>query len=369
MKAGPEIVIGEDALQPFVYRTSGEALLVCGFEQREADPSHPFPGVARAFSSHDGGHSWERLPLSGQEGRRPVVQTVGLERKDGSFLTLELYALREARDESFTAYGWASDDEFRSLEPLEVSVSVPRAVGSHNDGGVPLDAVLLHRDALRLPDDTLLMAAYGWHEEDQTPSAYEPTMMRSRALLLRSTDEGQTWSDAGTIAADSSVGQEGFTEPALARVRGGKHAGRLVCVMRTGSKACNLYQTHSEDDGASWAVPRPLAAVGVDPCLLALSEGRLALSYGTRLHDASGAVAEDVNVSPTNKIRISNDGGNSWSAPLELPPVSPSTGVGTTTNYTALTELSPGKLLMTYDIGTFWEDLHFLAARQIDLQV
>lgn len=79
-------------------------------------------------------------------------------------------------------------------------------------------------------------------------------MKKTRAMLFRSKDKGHNWDYVSTVAVDPTVGTEGFGEPVIARVSHGNHAGRLLCFMRTGHE---LYEAMSDNDGVTWARPRP----------------------------------------------------------------------------------------------------------------
>jgi hypothetical protein len=71
---------------------------------------------------------------------------------------------------------------------------------------------------------------------------------------------------------------EGFNEWTVARLVDG----RLLGVIRTGHFT-SLVACWSEDEGVSWSSPRTpegLGPAGVDPCLIRLRDGRLALAYG-----------------------------------------------------------------------------------------
>ncbi|NQU75362.1 MAG: exo-alpha-sialidase, partial [Planctomycetes bacterium] len=144
--------------------------------------------------------------------------------------------------------------------------------------------------------------------------------------------------------------------------------GRLLCLMRTVSAACPIYEAHSDDQGLTWSKPCPTRAVGVDPCLLELSDGRLAFSWGTRLWDNSGRRTNPPGQAPTFKLCLSSDGGQHWTEPLEIPQVSPSTGIGSNTGYSALAELEPGHLLMAYDVGSFGDKRHLIAVRDVIIE-
>jgi hypothetical protein len=85
-------------------------------------------------------------------------------------------------------------------------------------------------------------------------------MFKFRNVLVRSRDQGCSWSYVCIIAVDGGVGSDGYSEGALGRINSGKHKGRLIAVFRTGR---DLYKSWSDDDGGTWVHPRPAEIPGV----------------------------------------------------------------------------------------------------------
>ncbi|GAG95174.1 unnamed protein product, partial [marine sediment metagenome] len=177
---------------------------------------------------------------------------------DGTIVALDTYVVPSDTQGVGTGEVWTSTNDWRTVEgPREVSFELPRVDydASTDDGGHSHRAARLHRSLLELPGGDLLTTMYTWFAEDKAPCAYMPSMLKTRALLIRSTDRGQTWTCQSTIAADDGVGSEGFTEPVLLRISAGELEGRLICMMRTGR---DLYEAHSDDDGDTWSIYRPV---------------------------------------------------------------------------------------------------------------
>jgi hypothetical protein len=276
---------------------------------------------------------------------------------------------------------YVSENEWKSLDgPIDVSFDLPNAKfdGSTDDGGRPHLAQRAHRRIIELPNGDLLTTLYGWLQGDGTPATYAPTMMKSRALLVRSSDRGRHWKLISTIAADSSVGTEGFGEPVLCRLSQGPHPGRLLCLMRTGR---NVYQTSSDDEGRTWTSPKELIIAGidvnrtdlwiehlrkfkdfqgklldennldelrgaaVDPDLIELHNGLLVAAYGVRVPQKLCWQHPEFPWNG-NYIAISSDHGQTWANVARI-----TSGV-LTTHYMAIAE-SPtaNHLYLTYDLG------------------
>lgn len=371
---GDEQIIREDALQPFAHQAAnGDILLGCyspiDDEQRQRNR---FPGQSHWLVSKDNGETWEPSKFSPKEPGVGLISTSGRIDEKRTLL-LNVYAWRDETDDEgkgpFTTHRWIANGSFDEIEgPLDTVVNVPDAVANHSDEGHAVDLIVLHRQIAAMPDGRLLTTAYCRFIGDNTPSAYRKSMVRTRVVLLESSDMGATWDYKTTVAADPSVGQEGFNEAALMRISRGPDEGKLLCRMRTGSAGSPIYECSSRDDGETWTRPFASEACGVDPCLIELSDGRLATSYGTRMWDNGGGQNNSPLLTPTNKVAISSDQGQSWQVIADVPMRSPETNIDTTTNYTTVVEIGEGKLLLFYDIGLFFDEKRYLATRIIEIQ-
>lgn len=110
---------------------------------------------------------------------------------------------------------------------------------------------------------------------------------------LRSDDDGRTWKTTSLISPRHN-------ETALFHL-GGK---RWLAAARI--DAVDLFR--SEDDGQTWQGPERITERNEVPAhLTRLSDGRLLLSYGTRVKDQFGVLA-----------KLSADEGKTWSAPIRV---------------------------------------------------
>jgi len=240
--------------------------------------------------------------------------------------------------------------------PFPADIYLPQAKGGFDDDGHPVPEVFLHRSLLELPGGDLLLTAYGWFEGDETPSTYRPSMLKCRTLLLRSSDRGQHWSLVSTVAVDPTVGEEGFNEPVLLRLTKGPLAGRLIAHLRTGSdktwKHNAIYQTESDDEGRTWSTPHPLAWANVDPDLIEMHDGTLVASFGYRTLESrvhlDAYPPKDLGEGHGNYLAFSHDQGQTWESPIRITHEPSSC-------YTTVREVEPGKLLLVYDIGDWWQ--------------
>lgn len=172
-----------------------------------------------------------------------------------------------------------------------------------------------------------------------------------RTIVVQSGPAGKDWTYVSTIANDANAGRlsdpadartyEGPCEPRMIRLGDG----RLFAVMRLGGSNL-MCKAWSEDDGRTWTPPVSIGFRGVKPALIAMASGIIACSTGR-----PDSIA----------IRISTDGGNSWTERTEL-----TTGFAVehpgrnharqkSTCYTGMVEVEPDRLLVVYDHLPFVE--------------
>ncbi|HLJ13808.1 MAG TPA: sialidase family protein [Bryobacteraceae bacterium] len=156
-------------------------------------------------------------------------------------------------------------------------------------------------------------------------------------FFYRSTDQGKSWDIQGRILyqpdpnADPKARlRDGFTEPAFTILRDGS----FLCVMRTsdGNGVGPMYLSRSRDLGKHWSRPVAFAPTGVDPQLLLLGNGTLVLSSGR----------------PGVDVRVSSDGGKTWTDPYHLVPLTSENVQADSCGYTSLLALDDNSLLIAY---------------------
>lgn len=384
LEFGRESVILPRGLQPSLLCTSSGALVVQGQLPEKPVPANriTYPFALATVVSRDGGKSWARIPLKpGDNGINLEAGAVQL--KDGTILALDTYVTPGDKPDMGVGQLYTSKDDWRTLQgPRDVPFKLPNVNfhASADDGGRPHVAVRLHRRVLELPNGDLLTTIYGSLHSDRTPSTYQPKMMKSRVLVVRSGDHGQSWQMVGDIAAAPEVGTEGLGEAVICRASKGAHAGRIICFMRTGR---NLYQATSDDDGKTWTPAKEfvfadldvnraelwvdqfrqfkgtggkpldmnnlddLRGAVVDPDLLELRGGVLVAAFGVRVpqkfcwqhpeHPWNG-----------NYLAFSLDHGETWGNVVRV-----TSGV-MTTHYMAVTETpADDHLYVTYDLGAW----------------
>ncbi len=380
---GEERMVLEGGLQPFLLCTASGALVV---QVQSPDKPVDTPRIHYAYAmatvvSRDGGRNWTPIPLKpGENGLNSEGGAVQL--RDGTILGLDTYITPGAKEGEGMGQRYTSKDDWRTLQgPEDIAFDLPQASfhGSMNDGGKPSVNQRLHRRIVELPNGDLLTTYYGRQYGDKATTTYMPSRIRSRVVLIRSTDRGKHWKLISTVAVDPKVGTEGYNEPVLARVSGGSHPGRLICLMRTGRE---LQEAVSDDEGVTWSKPKPrvfagldiyrtelwvdmfrevkrqgkfidennpeeLRGVVVDPDLIELRSGLLVAAFGVRVPQ-KGCFPNAYHPWNGNYLAVSRDHGETWSNVICL-----TSGV-LTTHYMGVEETATdNELFVVYDHGAW----------------
>lgn len=215
---------------------------------------------------------------------------------------------------------WRSTDELKTLSTETARIEVPDGPRRkrHADEWYGL---YVYRTIIEMPDGSWLATMYGNFEEDTLAppdrSSQHEVKYMMRAFVVTSHDRGRSWQYLSTIASPrpgEPIG-EGFVEPALTRLPDG----RLLSILRTGHHY-PLYAAWSADGGKSWTTPVYTGLDrGVDPCLITLSDGRVALSWGRRYPEGWSRLDKEGDAARFSypgdgivNLALSDDGGKTW---------------------------------------------------------
>lgn len=168
-------------------------------------------------------------------------------------------------------------------------------------------------------------------------------------VVLASVDGGYTWQYLSTIAGvdPSLVGlrnYEGPSETAIIQLSNGD----LMAVFRVGG-GLNLRRAYSHDQGRTWTKPESIPPLSVEPEMLRTHNGTILLATGRpgiRLW-----LSTDPRAKKWNSIDIVEYHNRCMTNPAyRISPLGRSSSTGwQTSSYTGLVEISPDKLLLTYD--------------------
>jgi sialidase-1 len=208
--------------------------------------------------------------------------------------------------------------------------------------GMPFKNIEGPTDApIEMPDGSALMAVIGYSINGDTKN--------TGAVMLRSTDKGESWKYLATIAGDPGGKLGGFFEPGIVRTK----SGRIVAGLRSHGIDKAIWIARSDDDGKTWSPPRMTEMIGHPADLLQLRDGRLLCSYGVRTEHA---LPEGV------RACFSHDDGSTWdtSSETQLRSDFRNWDIG----YPESIELADGRLLTVYYgnlfgkyflAGTYWK--------------
>lgn len=200
---------------------------------------------------------------------------------------------------------------------------------------------------LELSDGTVLMPVWGSRE---LVSDWSTDPKPWEVGLLRSTDQGATWSSYSTLATDPHVVNDssrgnGPNETSVVQLRDG----RLMAIMRfdVGSSAFpdKSFITYSADGGLTWDVPRASEVRVENPSMTLSTCSAVLPTEQSKVLMVSRNLINGSRVG--NAVRASFDDGASWSTPVNLKTPSGADTTGEAA-YAAFAPLSHRKQLVVF---------------------
>ncbi len=318
---------------PTLTRRSNGQLMVVWSGGRE---QHVCPfGRVDTMKSDDEGKtwSWPRTLLDGAIDDRDAGV---LETAKGSLLVTTFtslayvdYELKKAIRQKDTEQGWSKDRlqnwlaVHERLSEKQRQEELGQWMIRSTDGGITWSErypsiVNSPHGPIQLSDGRQLYAGVKLWDPSRTVG------------VCQSVDDGQSWTWLAEIPTRPGDDAKDYHELHAVEAADGK----IIVQIRNHNKKNHreTLQCESKDGGKTWTIPNSIGVWGLPSHLLRLSDGRLVMSYGHR-RKPFGIQA-----------RISEDSGESWSAPLSIA----SDGVGGDLGYPSTVELSTGTLLTVW---------------------
>jgi hypothetical protein len=159
-------------------------------------------------------------------------------------------------------------------------------------------------------------------------SYYVNSPGRIVSAVVMSADGGKSWQLGDHIDMGGAGDHSGAIEPCVVELRDG----RVLMFLRT--QKGSFYQALSNDAGLTWTEPEPTALGAPNsPChVRRLSDGRIAVAWNNTMETTKGR--------DSLHLAFSDDDAQTWSEPMLI-------GKSEQLSYPSITEISPGRLMIT----------------------
>lgn len=298
-------------------------------------------GVWAYLISKDKGKTWGRRYTAGMFFRE-AAYTRDPPLKDGSLLMLAGYPLPGPSDDFQNLQTTSlqlskGGNSALFINDVKIHLPIPTAKISLTVGKIKEVASMFFTGGIIKSDSNGWLALmYGKLQGDKV----------FRTIVVKS-DDLKTWRYVSTIAGDKESNaalkengekeSEGFCESRMIRLKDG----RCFVVMRRGGNNL-IYKSWSSDDGKTWSNPVSIGFKGVEPSMMLMKNGLIALCTGR-----PGPIT----------LRFSQDNGKEWVSPIELNSNSVFDNMGAngkpvkqiSTSYTGMVEVEKNKIFVVYD--------------------
>jgi len=271
---------------------------------REATEHYAADGNVIMLRSKDNGKTWgEKQIISSHKGL-DEREGCGIQLKNGTIIVGVFYNANYLPDGG--PYNWGGTVKLPSIGKPRLGTII---ITSKDNGktwskgnfidtkGMPFSGIEGPTDApIEMPDGSIIMGVIGYGIYGDPKN--------TASVMLRSTDQGNTWKYLSTIAGDPGGKLGGFVEPGITRTK----TGRIIAGLRNSGPT--IWMTYSDDDGKTWVPVWKTEMVGHPVDLIQLSDRRVMATYGVR----PGTHAEPGGI----RACFSSDNGKTWDINTEV---------------------------------------------------
>jgi len=241
------------------------------------------------FITKDTGKTWQ--PVRNMQYKSFAPQSM-IRLRNGKILAFSRWAVKYEREDGiYIGMTYRFDEETETFSMSENMIRVPEGMGW----------LAFSRSIYERKDGELLASVYG-----SAPGG-------RKAMLIKSVDEGLSWTYFSTLGPRAEPSVVWFSDT------------EMMAILRTGGWK-PFEQIWSNDGGKTWSQPVTLEEGSVDADLVYMSNGVVACSYGRN----------------GSNLMFSLDMGKTWEYHQVI---TDARGY----NYTAIREVSPGRLLYVHD--------------------
>jgi hypothetical protein len=273
---------------------------------REATEHISRDGDVIMLRSKDQGKTWGDKQVISAIKDLDEREGCGIQLKDGTILVAVFYNALY-RDNGDYEWQWAKTVKFGAgKQHLGTYIITSKDNGRTwskpnyvSTKGMPFTDIEGPADApIEMADGSILMPVMGYNVRGDVSN--------EAAVMLKSTDKGQTWTHLSTMAEDPGGKLGHFQEPGIVRTK----TGRIVAAIRNQGEENAIWTTWSDDNGRTWVPVRKSPMIGHPADLMQLSDGRLLCTYGQR----SGRHSDPGGIRAT----FSLDNGETWQVDKEV---------------------------------------------------
>lgn len=274
---------------------------------REATEHYANDGDVIMLRSKDGGKTWGKKQTVSAIKDVDEREGCGIQLKDGTIILGVFYNDLYIPDGT---YNWGGEVKLADVGRARLGAHF---ITSKDNGetwsepkfmdlkGMPFTGLEGPTDApIEMPDGSILLAVIGYGLDGDAKNI--------GAVMLRSTDKGETWEYYSTIAPDPGGRLGKFLEPGIVRTE----TGRIIAGLRNHADENAIWISYSDDDGKTWIEPFKTEMIGHPVDLIQLSDGRIMASYGVR--EGVGRHTEPGGI----RACFSSDNGETWDSNTEV---------------------------------------------------